>query len=184
MEIKKDEDASEDTYRDQEEVYSGNSFGRIRAKSSSREEDIQAEQNPEESDQAFYIKIGLIFVGTLAVVFIVFGLIWAILGDSSESDTVIAQPDISETTDSMEFGDEVTAESITLIASGNVYVLVKQQNDDLELFRKTMGEGETEVLEKQGPVDILFTAGEFLTVEHNGERLRPSSSGTAKITIP
>jgi hypothetical protein len=71
-----------------------------------------------------------------------------------------------------------------LRASGNVYVLVRQKEDDTELYRKTMSEGESVTLEKSGPVDILFTAGEFLTIEHGGERMRPSSSGTAKITIP
>ena len=181
MEIKRDEEASDDHYGNSED---SSSFGRIRAKSPAREEEIQAEQSSEESDQAFYIKIGLVFIGFLAVVFIVFGLIWAILSGSKEGDTVIAQPDIRETAQPIEADTELATESITLIASGNVYVLVKQQNDDLELFRKTMGDGESQVLKKQGSVDILFTAGEFLTVEHNGERLRPSSSGTAKITIP
>ena len=61
---------------------------------------------------------------------------------------------------------------------------MKQQGDNTELFRKTMSEGETVTLDKDGPVDILFTAGEFLTIEHDGERMRPSSSGTAKISIP
>ena len=180
MEIKRDEEASDDHYGNSED---SSSFGRIRAKSPAREEEIQAEQSSEESDQAFYIKIGLVFIGFLAVVFIVFGLIWSILSGSKEGDTVIAQPDIRETAQPI----EQTLNSLQrapLIASGNVYVLVKQQNDDLELFRKTMGDGESQVLKKQGSVDILFTAGEFLTVEHNGERLRPSSSGTAKITIP
>ena len=75
-------------------------------------------------------------------------------------------------------------DSITLIASGNVYVLVKQRNDQQELLRKTMSAGETIQLAKSGPVDILFTAGEHLIVDHQGERLQPSSAGTAKISIP
>jgi cytoskeleton protein RodZ len=62
-------------------------------------------------------------------------------------------------------------------------VLVKQQSDNQELLRKTMSDGERVTLEKDGAVDILFTAGENLLIEHAGERLRPSTSGTAKITI-
>ena len=65
-----------------------------------------------------------------------------------------------------------------------MYVLVKQRNDQQELFRKTMSAGETVQLNKSGPVDILFTAGENIVIDHAGERLRPSSSGTAKISIP
>ena len=38
-------------------------------------------------------------------------------------------------------------------------------------------------LDKDGAVDILFTAGENLQIEHGGELLRPRGSGTAKISI-
>ena len=78
---------------------------------------------------------------------------------------------------------EASSESITLIATGNVYVLVKQQSDNKELMRKTMSEGESITLDKDGAVDILFTAGENLQIEHGGELLRPRGSGTAKISI-
>jgi len=157
-------------------------YGRIAAKSARRED---SDADDEEADKTFYMKIGLIFVGTLALVFVVFGLIWAILGSGDEAD---ASPELR---DSSEMGRpaDVTAptgvdsNSITLVATGNVYVLVKQQAGNTELFRKTMSAGETVTLEKEGAVDILFTAGENIVIEHAGERLRPSTSGTAKITI-
>ena len=133
------------------------------------------------------MKIGLIFVGTLALVFVVFGLIWAILGsdksdaltDSSETQEETIEAQSSEPSQTEDTGSE----SITLIASGTVYVLVKQQLDNQELMRKTMSEGESITLVKNGAVDILFTAGENLQIEHGGERLRPRGSGTAKISI-
>lgn len=190
MELKRDEAEGEEQF-DQENDPSSPSFGRIRAKASSLDEDSNSESaSPEETDQAFYLKIGLIFVGTLAVVFIVFGLIWAVLGGSNRPDEAVTTPSPVEALEEPAAANdtstsvELATETITLIASGNVYVLVKQKNDDQEIFRKTMAEGETADIDKQGPVDILFTAGEFLTIDHNGERMRPSSSGTAKITIP
>jgi cytoskeleton protein RodZ len=61
---------------------------------------------------------------------------------------------------------------------------VKQKEDNAVLYRDTMSQGETVQLSKNGPVDILFTAGENIIIEHAGERLRPSSPGTAKISIP
>ncbi len=141
----------------------------------------------EDADKTFYMKIGLIFVGTLALVFVVFGLIWAILGsDKSEafSDSSETQEETIKAQSSESFQVEDTgSESITLIASGNVYVLVKQQSDNQELMRKTMSKGESITLVKNGAVDILFTAGENLQIEHRGERLRPRGSGTAKISI-
>jgi cytoskeleton protein RodZ len=170
------------------------SYGRISANrtSSPSDTDAHAEDESDDSDKIFYIKAGLIAVGTLALVFIIFGLIKAILG--SDSDLTVDAPEqsdppaISERVETAETAETlapaIVEDSITLIASGNVYVLVKQRNDKQELFRKTMSAGETVELSKSGPVDILFTAGENIVIDHAGERLRPSSSGTAKISIP
>ncbi|MEO0508836.1 MAG: helix-turn-helix domain-containing protein [Verrucomicrobiota bacterium] len=188
MELKKSEKDGE-TERSET---TGSSFGRI-TPTSSKAEAAQDESDPaeeEESDKTFYMKIGLIFVGTLALVFVLFGLIWAILGSGKSEDSFVATPElrdtpsISETLAGGDPTDAASSDSITLIASGNVYVLVKQKDNNEEIYRNTMSEGESIALQKSGPVDILFTAGEFLTIEHSGERMRPSSSGTAKITIP
>ena len=160
-------------------------YGHVTTKSTRSNTSQEAEE--EDADKTFYMKIGLIFVGTLALVFVVFGLIWAILGsdksdaftDSSETQEETIEAQSSEPSQTEDTGSE----SITLIASGNVYVLVKQQSDNQELMRKTMSEGESITLVKNGAVDILFTAGENLQIEHAGERLRPRGSGTAKISI-
>ncbi|MDQ8194844.1 helix-turn-helix domain-containing protein [Coraliomargarita sp. SDUM461004] len=163
-------------------------YGRIAPKSTPPREDETeiSDEEGEEADKTFYIKIGLIFVGTLALVFVVFGLIWAILG-SSDSDEEANNADLRTPAEAAQVADTAqpaaNTNSITLIASGNVYVLVKQQSDNKELYRKTMSAGESVSLEKEGAVDILFTAGENILIEAGGERLRPSSSGTAKITI-
>lgn len=164
------------------------SYGRISANAPSEaEEDANLD---DESDKIFYIKAGLIALGTLALVFVIFGLIKAILG--SGGDPEIETPElrdpaaITETVGTGTPSDpSATQESITLIASGNVYVLVKQRDDNQELFRKTLSGGETVTLTKSGPVDILFTAGENLVIVNPaGEKLRPRGEGTAKISIP
>jgi transcriptional regulator with XRE-family HTH domain len=164
------------------------SYGRISANPTANESDDDTNA-ADEGDKIFYIKAGLVAIGTLALVFVVFGLIKAILG--SGSDPVIETPELRDPPAITESAETTTAvapaaadDSITLIASGNVYVLVKQRDDKQELFRKTMSGGETVTLQKSGPVDILFTAGENIVIDHAGERLRPSSSGTAKISIP
>lgn len=167
------------------------SYGHISATRPPSDSDSSAHSEDEEdaNDKIFYIKAGLLTVGTLALVFVVFGLIKAILGSGSEPEVATVEVDqpaaISESVEQVAPAAPATVEdSITLIASGNVYVLVKQRNDQQELFRKTMSAGETVQLNKSGPVDILFTAGENIVIDHAGERLRPSSSGTAKISIP
>ena len=59
------------------------SYGRITSKPP-RSEPAESNGSGDEADKTYYMKIGLVFVGTLALVFVVFGLIWAILGSSSD----------------------------------------------------------------------------------------------------
>jgi cytoskeleton protein RodZ len=166
------------------------SYGTISAKPIKDTQDSDDRGNPEgdEGDKVFYIKAGLVFVGTLALVFVLFGLIKAILG--SGSDDAIEVPDlreppaISESARGTPTAANPANDTVTLTASGDVYVLVKQRNDNQILYRDTMSAGQAVALEKSGPVDILFTAGENILIDHAGERMRPSSSGTAKITLP
>lgn len=138
----------------------------------------------EDADKMLYLKVGLVFVGTLALVVVVFSLIRAILGGGSDAaeGPELREPAAVRSTVAANTvaGDDV----VTLTASGSVYVLVKQRDDDAILFRDTMTAGQVVPVSKSGPVDILFTAGENLIIEHAGEKLRPSSSGTAKITLP
>ncbi|MBT4758080.1 MAG: helix-turn-helix domain-containing protein [Opitutae bacterium] len=166
------------------------SYGRISANTPASDVEEDEPNFEDESDKIFYIKAGLVAIGTLALVVVIFGLIKAILGNGDNAE--IETPDlrdpaaITETIESAEASNPASnEESITLIASGNVYVLVKQRNDNQELFRKTLSEGETITLAKSGPIDILFTAGENLVIVNPaGEKLRPKGEGTAKISIP
>ncbi|MFP4157591.1 MAG: helix-turn-helix domain-containing protein [Opitutales bacterium] len=196
MELKREKspvDAAERAETPEPGTEQAPALGRIKAKSTP-ESEPPADEPEDDADKTFYLKVGLIFVGTLALVFVIFGLIWAILGSGNDEppppDTPTLQEDGSAADSESEPDPAPTdpeatgADTVTLTASGNVYVLVKQQEDNAELFRKTMSEGERVTLDKEGPVDILFTAGEFLTIEHDGERLRPSSPGTAKISLP
>jgi len=166
-------------------------YGRIAAKPKpapdpSAADDSQEAEPDDDNEKIFYLKIGLVFAGTLALVFIVFGLIKAILSSSGDDIESTEPPVIEQAADSNNAaaGPVTSTDDITLIASGTVYVLVKQQSDNAILFRDTMSEGQTVALKKKGPIDILFTAGENIVIEQAGERMRPDSSGTAKITLP
>ena len=186
MEIKKSEAEASSGIHESEEPAP---YGRISSKTKQNEE--VADQEDEEADKTFYMKIGLIFVGTLALVFVVFGLIWSILGSGgkeindstelSDSTEMGIKEDIGDNPSPPSSGSETN--SVTLLASGNVYVLVKQQVDDKELYRNTMSEGESVTLDKEGAIDIVFTAGENLIIEQGSERFRPNASGTAKISL-
>ena len=80
MEVKKTEGDELNDYSESEEP---TSYGRITAKPA-RAEEAEINEDEDEADKTFYMKIGLVFVGTLALVFVVFGLIWALLGSGSD----------------------------------------------------------------------------------------------------
>jgi len=140
----------------------------------------------DESDKIFYIKAGLIFVGTIVFVIIVFGLIRAILGggdEGAEQETPeLRSPGPAEQA-TEPANPSVAADELVLEATGDVIVVVKKPNSNERLFQGSLSAGDRVPIEKDGPVEILFTAGENLIIEANGERLRPSATGTAKIPI-
>jgi hypothetical protein len=163
------------------------SYGHISSSKTATEPDATAEVD--DSDKIFYIKAGLVFVGIIALLVVLLGLAKAIMGSAPQIDdsqlddpATIAAP--AEPVAAL-VQPAAADETVTLIASGNVYVLVKQLDNNQELLRRTLAEGETVSLAKSGPIDILFTAGEHLViVDSAGEKLRPKGTGTAKISIP
>ena len=74
-------------------------------------------------------------------------------------------------------------ETLTIRATGNVYVLVRTKSSNEELFRGALSNGENTILEVDGPVDVFFTAGEHLVVEWKGDESRPNIEGPAKLTL-
>jgi len=182
-----------------------NSYGQISSKPEPVPTRYEREQSDadegDDNDKVFYMKAGLVCLGTLALVFVIFGLIRAILGGGSDEnlETPEIRAESPATTGSTNAPSSTTpspaptasnnsaaqgSDQIALAASGTVYVVVQQKNDEQVLYRSTMAAGDRVEIPKNGPVNILFTAGENLTIEHSGERMRPSTSGTAKITIP
>ena len=161
------------------------SYGRITA-TPPRSEAAETNEDEDEADKTFYVKIGLVFVGTLALVFVVFGLIWAILGGSP--DDTIKRSELRDNTEITQPANPtpsvVDSNSITLLANGgSVYVTVTQKNDGSRIYRGAIAVDSPLTLDKSGPVEIMFTRGEHLVIEAGDERFRPSASGAAKITI-
>ena len=182
LEVKKNEgDESTDHLESEEPT----SYGRITAKPA-RAEEAETNEDGDEADKTFYMKIGLVFIGTVALVFVVFGLIWAVLGSGSGGAAEAPEP--SDNTEITQPADPtpavVNSSSVTLFAKGgSVYVNVTQKNDGKRIYRGAIEVGSPLALDKSGPVEIIFTRGEYLVIETGDERFRPSASGAAKITI-
>ena len=182
MEVKKAEGDELTDYLESEEP---TSYGRITAKPA-RAEEAEINEDADDADKTFYMKIGLVFVGTLALVFVVFGLIWAILG--SGSDDMAEAPELSDKAEITHPADPMPAivdsNSITLFAKGgSVYVDVMQKNDGIRIYRGAIQVDSPLTLVKSGPVKITFTRGEYLEIESGGKRFGPSESGANIITI-
>jgi len=189
MEVKKTDHVATSERGDAEEPAP---YGRIAAKAPPPTEspsDESPEDDEDEGDKTFYLKIGLIFVGTLALVFVVFGLISAILsGGGSDSDVQLAAEPELRSPEEPEEGQTsapaaVDGGEISLTTSGLVNVIVRQRSDNEVIYRKTMAEGESVTLDKTGPVEIFFTAGENLIIEQDGERFRPNITGVGRTTL-
>lgn len=102
-------------------------------------------------------------------------------GATASSDGSDADPVITLRSDPRaSASDPIT---FTLVPTGSVYVLVRQKHGNKELFRRTMRAGERAELKSLGAAEVVFTAGENLTIEKDGQTLRPSGHGTAKLTV-
>jgi hypothetical protein len=182
MEVKNTEGEEASDHSESEESAS---YGRITAKPA-HAETAESKDDEDEADKTFYMKIGLVFVGTLALVFVVFGLIWAILGSGSDdmAETTELRDDAEMTQSAAPSPSVVSSDSVTLLANGgSVYVTVTQKNDGARIYRGAIEVDNPLTLDRSGPVEIIFTRGEHLVIEASGERFRPSASGAAKITI-
>ena len=182
MEVKKTEGDELTDYSESEEP---TSYGRITAKPA-RAEEVETNEDGDEADKTFYLKIGLVFVGTLALVVVVFGLIWAILG--SGTDDTAEAPELSVNAEITQPADPtpaiVDSNSFTLFAKGgSVYVTVTQKNDGSRIYRGAIEVDSPLTLDKNGPVEIMFTRGEHLVIETGDELFRPRASGASQITI-
>ena len=182
MEVNKTEG---EEFSDHSESEEPTSYGRITAKPA-RAEEVETNEDGDEADKTFYLKIGLVFVGTLALVFVVFGLIWAILG--SGTDDTAEAPELSVNAEITQPADPtpaiVDSNSFTLFAKGgSVYVTVTQKNDGSRIYRGAIEVDSPLTLDKNGPVEIMFTRGEHLVIETGDELFRPRASGASQITI-
>lgn len=168
-----------------------NQLGRIGQPQAATEQSGQHEAEVSSgSERTFYLKISLLFVGTLAIIFIIFGLIKAILSPNIDQVTA-TQTATSQSSESrpspvaplkMDIPQK-TGTPLRLTASGTVTVMVKQKADNQLLYRETLQAGDIVDLNKNGAVDIVFTAGEFIQIEVDGTPIALNATGTAKVSL-
>lgn len=137
---------------------------------------------PGEADKTYYLKIGLILAGTLALVIVLFGLVRAIIGSGSEpvaqtSTTIAAEPAIPAS----------TSEFTIIARGGSSFVAARQVDDRKVIYQGTLADGESATVKKSGAVEIVLTQPDAIVIRNGNEDIRATGSGvggSSKIRIP
>ncbi len=139
-------------------------------------------------DKSLYWKIGIGATGAFILFLLIYALIKAITSGGDDPSTPpsinpdvqtqnVTPPDTSPgdtaSTPPVASGDR---QIVTLIATGEVFVQVKQLSDGNFLYRGTLSTGERVPLTINGSADIAFTQGSNLQIEKDGQIFEPDTS--------
>ena len=122
-------------------------------------------------NRSLYLKVGGVFLG----IFFIFGLISLLIGISSESSDALPDP-LAET----QIIDQDFIGKITLIASENTRVIIRQLSDSKVLFRGTIAAEEPKTLSRKGNIIIISPTIENLTVQISDSDFKANQSGLGK----
>lgn len=144
--------------------------------------------------KALYVKIGLIFGGTLALFTFLAILINSIIQPEPNSiEEELAKgdnPKWAENTEAYlkQMADPKTAdafaETLTLRGDEIVHVVVRQETDKKRLFTGNVDPKKPITISRSGPVKIHFSNGSKLTIEKaDGQKVKPGREGIGWIQI-
>lgn len=138
----------------------------------------RAEEAPEAPREAIspelanYIKIGAIIVAALIAILVIVWLLQAIINKESPSP---AQPTQTTT---------AATETITLIATDDVYVKVTQLADNATIFEGPVARGERRAIAITGRVSIMYNIGRNLRIEKDGRQYRMTREDVGRSYFP
>ena len=199
MDAKSDENGSNGTadvvsINDADLSQNAPSFGSITAKPKEPTQDFDSSSNQISEDtgeKLFYLKVGLILLGALALVFVLFGLVRALISSPAEDITSVVavqeSPAIESSAPNSTTTPTTTIKEFKITASSEVYVAARDLTDRNYLFQGTLSAGEEIVLEKTGPVEVVFTRADQIIISANGQTFHSPESGitgTSKIRLP
>ncbi|MBC9867524.1 MAG: hypothetical protein F7B06_01745 [Opitutae bacterium] len=137
-------------------------------------------------DYSIYWKLRFAAAAVVVAVFVLLVyIIWSVItkpGPDLNPRVVETPAPLSETTETQII--QPAEETILLVASGDVDVLVIEQNTDKQLYRGPLAAGDEVEIAKTGPVTIAFSEGAFLEYEKGGQRFQPKSQGLGRMTVP
>lgn len=148
-----------------------------------------AETIETQSDASLYWKIGLIFVGGFIIVGLFAMLIQAFAGsgddaaeEASGEAAVVAEGNTSDSSGETDLG--VGSGEFKIIANDDVLnVMVRQDIDREKLFGRSMNAGEEVIISRQGPVRVVSSDIDKITIELNGQKITSPSQGIGQIKL-
>lgn len=133
-----------------------------------------AAANPELTN---YVKIGMIIAGGVVAVLVIVWLVMAVVNSASTPDRAgtATTPAAAE--------DVAPLDTITLVATGDVWVKVTQVRDNTVLFDGQLVRGERKQISRRGPVLVAYSEGANLQVEKRDGTFRMPSEGLGRSTV-
>ena len=138
-------------------------------------------------NKTLYMKIGVILAAIILISTIMVVLIQLL---RSEPDTPAINPDLASSPAQTQQpavqttpGDQLQSDSFTISATDDVTLIIEQTMDRKRLWSGTLNAGETLSLDKEGPVSIRFTNGSALTIEKDGQKVRPPQEGVGRTVV-
>ncbi len=139
-------------------------------------------------DYSIYWKLGFAAAAVLLVLVLFIYIIWSVITKPGP-DLNPQSPQVVEAAERAADATETqiiqsSEETILLVASGDVDVLVIEKDTEKQLYRGSMAAGDEVKIVKTGPVTIAFSEGKFLEYEKRGQRFQPKSQGLGRMTVP
>jgi len=133
------------------------------------------------TDSSIYWKIGLVVAGTFVLIALLAMLMKVLISpeqpvDDNPADTT---PEVVSTVDDAPdiLSDVPQLGQVTIIASGDTRVVVRQEKDGEKLFSGPLANGESISFERDGVIRVVSPEIENVTVEIDGERYRSNQTG-------
>jgi len=153
-----------------------------------------AEAMETQSDSGLYWKIGLVFVGGFIVVGLIALLIQSLLsGGTDETVSPGGETAIVSNNNRQESvatpandnaGNSEEVGTFTIVANGDVLnVMVRQDKDREKLFGRSMQAGESVTITREGPVRVVSSDIDKITIELDGRKITSPSEGIGQIKL-
>ena len=136
------------------------------------------------SDVSLYWKVGVVFVGIFLLVGLTALLVNALSGPSESAEEIMSNPSIANEVEVVEPLSESQEGVFKIIAKDDVLnVMVRQDLDQKKLMGRSMKAGEEIIIEREGPVRVVSSDIDKITIELNGQRFNSPAKGIGQIPL-